>query len=121
MPDPSITSVTEFILTSIKQIQDGLPQGAIIEGSIKFDMATFVQREKNGGLDISVLNFGTNIPENQIQRVSVSIKILSDIEIIREATKKLRAQKKQIQSESQKEEVADQKKHNKKCDTVITS
>ena len=113
MPDPSITSVTEFILTSIKQIQDGLPQGAIIEGSIKFDMATFVQREKNGGLDISVLNFGTNVSGNQTQRVSVSIKILSDADIIHEAAKKAKAQKKQIQSECQKEELVDQKKHHK--------
>jgi hypothetical protein len=113
MSDPSTTSVTEFIQSSIKQIQDGLPQGAIIEGSIKFDMATFVQREKNGGLDISVLNLGTNIPENQTQRVSVSIKILSDADIIQEATKKAKAQKKQIQSESRKEKFVDQKKHHK--------
>jgi hypothetical protein len=113
MSDPSTTSVTEFIQSTIKQIQDGLLQGAIIEGSIKFDMATFVQREKNGGLDISVLNLGTNIPENQTQRVSVSIKILSDADIIHEATKKAKAQKKQIQSEFRKEESVDQKKHHK--------
>lgn len=113
MSDPSTTSVTEFIQSSIKQIQDGLPQGAIIEGSIKFDMATFVQREKNGGLYIGVLNLGTTIPENQTQRVSVSIKILSDADIIQEAAKKAKAQKKQIQSESRKEESVDQKKHHK--------
>jgi len=113
MSDPSTTPVIEFIQSSIKQIQDGLPEGAIIKGPIKFDMATFVQKEKNGGLDISVLNLGTDIPENQIQRVSVSIKILSDAEIIQEAAKKAKAQKKQIQSESRKEESVDQKKHHK--------
>ena len=113
MSDPSTTPVTEFIQSSIKQIQDGLPQGARIKGPIKFDMATFVQKEKNGGLDISVLNFGTNVSENQTQRVSVSIKILSDAEIIHEAAKKVKAQKKQVQSEFQKEEFVDQKKHHK--------
>jgi hypothetical protein len=113
MSDPSTTPVTEFIQSSIKQIQDGLPQGAIIKGPIKFDIATFVQKEKNGALDISVLNFGTNIPENQTQRVSVSIKILSDAKISQEAAKKAKSQKKQIQSESRKEESVDQKKNHK--------
>ena len=113
MSDPSTTSVTDFIQSSIKQIQEGLPPGAIIGDSITFDMATFVQRDKNGGLDISVLNLGTNIPENQTQRVSVTIKIRSDAEIVHDAAKKAKAQKKQNHSESRKEESADQKKHHK--------
>jgi len=91
MSDESVSSLEEYVNTTIAQIEKGIPNHAILDGSIRFEMATVGQKDKSGKLSISVLNIGAGASESQIQKVSFSVKRLTETEIAKDAAEKARA------------------------------
>lgn len=99
---PSTSSISEFIKSTLTQIQEGLPGGAKIDGQIRFEMSTVVQRDKGGNLGISVLNLGADVSENQTQKVTLAIKFPTNAEIAKDAAIKAKAEEERAHSEVMK-------------------
>ena len=88
----STSPIKDFIQSALSQINGAIPKNARIEGVIKFEISTVVQKEKNGGIDISVINLGANISENQIQKIIIPIQILTDTAIAQNAARIAKAE-----------------------------
>jgi hypothetical protein len=63
-------------------------------------MATVVQKGKSGGLDVSILNLGADVSENQTQKVSLAIRYPTDTEIAKDAATKAKAEQEKAESDS---------------------
>lgn len=92
MSDQSTSSIDEYINTTLSQIRKGIPEGAVIDGSIRFEMATVGQKDKGGKLDISIINVGAAVSESQTQKVSFAVKYLTETEIAKDAAEKAKAE-----------------------------
>jgi hypothetical protein len=84
MSVPSTSSVSDFISSTLDQIQMSVPKKARIDESVRFGMTTVSQKGKGGKASASILNFGANvgvdISESQTQKVSFTIKFPADTE-----------------------------------------
>ena len=70
--------IKDYISSAINQIKEALPEDAEIDGIIKVELSTVLQKEKGGGIKIEVLNLGAKVSENQIQKITIPIKISSE-------------------------------------------
>jgi len=68
----------EYISSAITQIKDALPNDARVDGIVNIEMSTVLQKDKSGGLRIEVLSFGAKVSENQTQKITIPIRILTD-------------------------------------------
>ena len=91
MSDQATSSIDEYISTTLSQIQKGLPSGTILDGSVRFEMATVGQKDKGGKLAISIVNVGASVSESQTQKVVFAVKYPSPAEIAEEEAKKAQA------------------------------
>ena len=79
--DPSgspTTPLTDYLQSVLQQIKTALPEEAIVDGIVNIEVSTIVQHDETGGLRIAVLNFGSDASENQIQKITIPIRILTD-------------------------------------------
>lgn len=70
--------IKEYIDSALKQIKDALPEDARVDGTINIEMSTVLEKEKGGGLKINVLNLGAKVSENQIHKINIPIRILTE-------------------------------------------
>ncbi len=70
--------IKDFISSAITQIKNALPDDARVDGIVNIEMSTVLQREKGGGIRIEVLNLGAKVSENQVQRITIPIRILTE-------------------------------------------
>ncbi len=70
--------IKEYIESALRQIKDALPEDARVDGNINIEMSTVLQKEKGGGLKINVLNLGAKVSENQIHKINIPIRILTE-------------------------------------------
>lgn len=70
--------IKDYIGSAINQIKEALPEDARIDGIIKVELSTVLQKEKGGGIRIEVLDLGAKVSENQIQKITIPIKILTE-------------------------------------------
>lgn len=70
--------IKDFISSAIAQIKDALPEDARVEGIVNVEMSTVLQKEKGGGIRIEVLNLGAKVSENQVQKITIPIRILTE-------------------------------------------
>jgi hypothetical protein len=75
---PLTTPLTDYLQSVLQQIKAALPEEAIVDGIVNFEVSTVVQHDGTGGLRIAVLNFGADTSENQIQKITIPIRILTD-------------------------------------------
>lgn len=80
MSEPSDVGspIKEYISSALKQIKDALPEDARVDGTINIEMSTVLQKEKGGGIRIEVLNLGAKVSENQIHKINIPIRILTE-------------------------------------------
>lgn len=82
--DPATTPLKDYINFTITQIKDGLPPNTKIGGTIILEMSTISQEKTEGGFDIRVLNYGANISENVIQKMTIPVKIMYELDYAEE-------------------------------------
>ena len=80
-------SIENFISTALTQIKSALPPDAKTDGIIIIEMSTVILKDKSGKFDIKVLNFGAEAAQNQIQKITIPIRILSGSEKMMEEAK----------------------------------
>ena len=51
---------------------------ARVDGTINIEMSTVLQNEKGGGIRIEVLNLGAKVSENQVHKINIPIRILTE-------------------------------------------
>ena len=76
----STSPIKDYLQTTLTEIKSGLPSDFAINGTIVLEISTVVQKDKKGGVNISILNLGANVSSNQIQKMTIPIKMLSDKE-----------------------------------------
>lgn len=76
-PD-STTPIKDYVQSAIAQIKDAIPTDARIDGIINIRMTTVVQKAKGGGIDLQVLNMGTDVSANQTQEITIPIRIITE-------------------------------------------
>lgn len=72
------SSIKDYLSSAIEQIKDALPEDARVDGIINVEMSTVLQKEKGGGLRIEVLNLGAKVSENQIHKITIPVRILTE-------------------------------------------
>jgi hypothetical protein len=70
--------IKDYIQSAIQQIKEALPEDARVDGIINIEMSTYLEHNKGGGIQISVLTLGTKISENQVHKISIPIRILTE-------------------------------------------
>jgi hypothetical protein len=85
-------TIKEFIDSALTQIQDATSKNAMVNGSIIFEMSTYIQKDNSGKIDIKVLNIGQDVSSHQIQKITIPVKILTESEKAVEAAKKAKAE-----------------------------
>jgi len=84
MSSPSTSPISDYLISTLKEIQISLPRNARIDDSIKFEITTVSQQTKGGKVNVGVLNVGAkvgvDISENQTQKVSFAIKFPTSAE-----------------------------------------
>jgi hypothetical protein len=93
MPDPSTSPLKAYISSTCEQIQNALSNGAVIDGPITFELSTVVQRDTAGGLDIGVLNLGSEGSQSQIQKILFAVRFPSEVEKARDAANMAKSQR----------------------------
>lgn len=96
------SAIKDFIESTLTQIKAALPDDARIDGVINIEMSTIVQKEIGGGLDIRVINLGADVSENQTQKITIPIRLLTETGLAQEAAQKAKAEAEKIQSEADK-------------------
>jgi hypothetical protein len=102
LTESSTSPIKDFIASALMQIKNALPDDARVDGIIKIDLTTIIQKEKGGGIDVRVLNVGTDVTESQTQKISIPIRILTDTGLAVEAALKAKAEADILISESDK-------------------
>ena len=102
IPGDSASPIKDFIQSALTQIKEAIPADARIEGVIEIELSTVVQKGEDGGLDICIINFGTDVPQNQIQKITIPIQILTNSEIAQNAAIIAKAESEKVQAESEK-------------------
>jgi hypothetical protein len=95
MPDPSTSPLKAYISFTCEQIQNALSNGAVIDVPIT---STVVQRDTAGGLDIGVLNLGSEGSQSQIQKISFAIRYPSGVEKARDAASMAKSQREIVEA-----------------------
>ena len=75
----STSPIKDYIESALAQIKDALPDDARVDGIINIEMSTVAQKGQGGKLNISVLNYGSDVSEHQTQKITIPIRILSDV------------------------------------------
>ena len=70
--------IKDYNSSAITQIKDALPEDARVDGIVNVEMSTVLQKEKGGGIRIEVLNLGAKVSENQVQKITIPIRILTE-------------------------------------------
>ncbi len=91
--------IKDFISSAINQIKEALPEDSRVDGIINVEMSTILQKEKGGGIRIEVLNLGAKVSENQVQRITIPIRILTESGKAVEAAIKAEAEAKKATAE----------------------
>ncbi|PKL70309.1 MAG: hypothetical protein CVV30_02830 [Methanomicrobiales archaeon HGW-Methanomicrobiales-1] len=102
------TPIKDFIKSALLQIKEALPNDARIDGVINIELSTVVQKGKGGKFDINVVNFGADVSENQTQKISIPIRILTETGLTVEAALKAKAESKKTRSEADR--IADEQR-----------
>jgi hypothetical protein len=74
----STTPIKDYVQSAIEQIKDAIPDDARIDGIINIKMTTVVQKTKGGGINLQVVNAGTDVAANQTQEITIPIRILTE-------------------------------------------
>ena len=99
---PTSTPIKDFIQSALFQIKEALPSDARIDGIINIELSTVVQKGKGGKFDITVVNLGAEISENQTQKLSIPVRILTETGRSVEAALKAKAESEKCQSEAER-------------------
>lgn len=94
--------IKEYIQSTLKQIKDALPDDARVDGIINIEISTIMERNKGGGIQISVLTVGAKVSENQTHKITIPIRILTETGLAVEAALKAEAEAKKAMAEKQK-------------------
>ena len=78
--DNSTTSLQDFINSSLNQIQSALPNSAEISGEIKFEISVVSQREKDGGINLRVVNYDSGISQQETQKIIFNVRFPTEHE-----------------------------------------
>jgi hypothetical protein len=104
--------IKEYISSALKQIKDALPDDARVDGTINIEMSTVLQKEKSGGIRIEVLNLGAKVSENQVHKINIPIRILTETGKAVEDAMKAEAEVKKAVAEKMKRQVGEPPKRN---------
>jgi len=99
MSDTTSTPIKDFIESALSQIKEALPSDARIDELINIELTTVVQHEKGGKFNINVVSVGAEVSENQIQKISIPIRILTETGLSVEASLKAKAELEKINAE----------------------
>ena len=88
------TPIKDYIESAIAQIKSSLPADARVEGTVDIEISTFLEKGKDGGFNIKVLNLGAKVSESQIHRITVPIKIVTETDLIKEEAERAVAEAK---------------------------
>jgi hypothetical protein len=102
IPGDSASPIKDFIQSALTQIKEAIPADARIDGIIKIEMSTVVQKGEDGRLEIGVIPFGADVHENQVQKITIPIQILTNSAIAQNAAIIARAESEKAQAESEK-------------------
>lgn len=97
--------IKEYISSAIKQIREALPEDVRVDGIVNIEMSTILQREKGGGLRIEVLNLGLKVSEDQIHKITIPIRILTETGKAVEEAVKAEAEAKKLAAENLKRQI----------------
>jgi len=98
------TPIKDYIESATTQIKNSLTKDIGIAGIVNIEMSTVLQKEKGGGIKIKVLNLGTKVSENQIQKITIPLKIMTDSDKAMEEARKAEAEAKKAMAERIKKE-----------------
>jgi len=101
-PIATTTSIKDFIQSALTQIKESLPDDARIDGIINMKITTIVQREKGGGIDLKVLDWGADASTSQTQEITIPIRILTDTGMMLEKTMKAEFESRIAKAETEK-------------------
>lgn len=74
----STTPIKDYVQSAIVQIKEAIPDDARIDGIINIRMTTVIQKNKGGGINLQVVNAGTDVAANQTQEITIPIRILTE-------------------------------------------
>ncbi len=97
--------IKDYISSAIAQIKDALPEDARVDGIVNVEMSTVLQKEKGGGIRIEVLNLGAKVSENQVQKITIPIRILTEAGKAVEEAMKAEAEAKKVTAEKIKRQM----------------
>jgi hypothetical protein len=72
------TPLEEFIESTITKIKGALPDGFKIKDDIEFELTVVSVGEKEGGLDLIVVNTGGQSIKEETHRIKFSVKEIKD-------------------------------------------
>ncbi|MBR9676789.1 hypothetical protein GOV04_01495 [Candidatus Woesearchaeota archaeon] len=65
--------IKEFVSSSIKQIQDALSEGFILDTKLDFDISVSTKLDVDGKIDIKLAGIGSNLQQSNTHRLKFSI------------------------------------------------
>ena len=95
--------IKDYIISAITQIRDALPEDTRVDGIVTVEMSTVLQKEMGGGIRIEVLNLGAKVSENQVQKITIPIRILTETGKAVEEAMKAEAEAKKAEAEAKKQ------------------
>jgi len=98
--------IKEYISSTLKQIKDSLPEDARADGIVNIEISTITQKNKEGGVDIKVVNFGADVSQQQIHKITIPIRILTETGKMIEEANKAEAEAKKAVAEKMKQEIS---------------
>ncbi|WP_304235177.1 hypothetical protein [Jiulongibacter sediminis] len=69
----ALNDISELITQTIDSIQKGLPQGFEITDDIRFEVQVITDKTSKGGMDIKLLNAGSEKHENLSHKISFEV------------------------------------------------
>jgi hypothetical protein len=96
----STTPIKDYVQSAIAQIKDAIPSDAKIDGIVNIRMTTVVQKTKGGGINLQVVNAGTDVGANQTQEITIPIRILTEADQTYEEAKIAEAQSRKAKAET---------------------
>jgi hypothetical protein len=71
--DLNASPIKQFVHTTINQISNGLPEGFYIKDDIEFELSVVSVGDKQGGIDLKVLNLGGGSKKEETQKIRFSV------------------------------------------------
>lgn len=81
MPDVKIgtgSPIQEYIRSVTQQIKDAQTEELQVGGLIEIEMSTVLEKQKSGGLRIGVLDLGAKVSENNIHKIKVPFRVVTE-------------------------------------------